>query len=404
MKIEKIYNKKIILILTIIFLSSCFYSMFSLKNGIRDEKELINGEIEIPCLSPDDLRLGNTYKNQSMFDVYDIYDLNGAINGIALADYNNDGLIDYAIDNDSENTKILIFYDGDGTYDISDFNINNSKYYNIKNLLANDFNNDNMVDIVFTYSEYEWFNSSLYNVYGVTSILFGKGNNEFGNEVIISLRGTGIPKDPEGRINPRVASSDFDLDGDIDLIIGDNSGKVELLLNNGNGIFETSGYIEDFGRLSWGLTTGDFNLDGYNDFIISSLIDDDDVTKGHIYIKYNTILESENSTCFDLDEKMIIADLYFVPAVASLSSFDYDNDGDTDLIVGTSMIIYILINENGAFLPIVIGHSDEGEEGFEAMHNAGLAVSDFNNDGYDDFIMGAGRGTIRLFINKVGSS
>ena len=101
---------------------------------------------------------------------------------------------------------------------------------------------------------------------------------------------------------------------------------------------------------------------------------------------------------------MIIADLYFVPAVASLSSFDYDNDGDTDLIVGTSMIIYILINENGAFLPIVIGHSDEGEEGFEAMHNAGLAVSDFNNDGYDDFIMGAGRGTIRLFINKVGSS
>jgi len=30
----------------------------------------------------------------------------------------------------------------------------------------------------------------------------------------------------------------------------------------------------------------------------------------------------------------------------------------------------------------------------------GFAVADYNNDGWDDFIFGAGRGIVRLFINN----
>ena len=161
----------------------------------------------------------------------------------------------------------------------------------------------------------------------------------------------------------------------------------------------TSGYIEDFGRLSWGLTSGDFDLDGDIDFLVSSLFDND-VTNGYITLKKNKILESNYSLCFDTYDKKIIANLSFVPSVASLSSIDYDDDGDNDLIVGTSIILYLLMNENGTFFPVVIGYSNESGGGFDTMHHHGLAVSDFNNDGYDDFIMGASGGKIRLFINE----
>ena len=400
MKYVKPFNFKgvIILISVIMLLSVCFYGMFSLKSVILIDDGRINEKKEMPVLSPDDFKLEDIYSKQSMFQVYEIVNMSQGVNGIAVGDFNNDGLIDFAVDNDSENSStISIFYNEGENYKFSRFDINFKTNYSIKSLLANDFNNDGMIDFVFSYSEYEWFNGMPYNVYGVTSILFGEGDSVFRNETVICRRGSGISKDAEGRINPRVISADFDLDDDIDLLIGDNSGKVELLLNDGNGVFEPSGYIEDFGRLSWGLASDDFDLDGDIDFVVSSLVGDN-VTMGCISLKENKFLESKNSACFDMDGKRLIANLSFVPAVANLASIDYDNDRDFDLIVGTSIVLYLLRNENGTFFPVVIGHSNEGEQGFETMHHYGLAVADFNNDRYDDFLLGTSGGKIRLFL------
>ncbi len=76
---------------------------------------------------------------------------------------------------------------------------------------------------------------------------------------------------------------------------------------------------------------------------------------------------------------------------------------DIDILVSTPMLLYLLINEQGSYRAISLGYSKvESSSGFkvEELNRAGLACADFNGDGLDDFVIGAGQGIVRLFINN----
>jgi hypothetical protein len=157
-------------------------------------------------------------------------------------------------------------------------------YDYITSLDSADYNNDGNNDLIFSYSI---CNQQSQNIYGVTYILFNDGNNNFNNATLIVKRGSGIPGDPEGRINPHTTSADYDKNGSIDLIIGDNSGKIEIFENNGNGNFTSIGIINDFGSCSWGLASADFNKDGDIDFLVAA---DFETPHGRIYLKHNLLV------------------------------------------------------------------------------------------------------------------
>ncbi|RLF58455.1 MAG: hypothetical protein DRN27_05380 [Thermoplasmata archaeon] len=220
----------------------------------------------------------NDIYNQSMFEVFDIVEIGRNSWGLTSADFNDDGYIDFAVASahtGSNYSTISIFYN-DGNKKFTRNDVYSTDFYlrYIKDLDSGDFNDDGDIDLIFTYSEYEYFNEIPVHVYGVTSLLLNDGNDSFSDEEIIARRGSGIPFDPEGRINPQITTGDYDGDGDIDLLVGDNSGIVEFYLNDGSSNFMNDGIIHNFGHSSWGLTSGDFDGDGLIDFVVAALNSD----------------------------------------------------------------------------------------------------------------------------------
>jgi len=358
-----------------------------------------NKEIGIPFLSPDDFNPNVTIFDKDLFYVYTLTSLNREIFDIATGDFNNDNLIDIIFTGSYKNTKIFIIYNFDN------FNFTYEEIFTCDNdifgLIVDDFDNDDDLDIIFTSGENKLVNNTPFRINGTVNYLVNEGNMIFSNKIIVK-RSTNIIQDSEGRTIPRITSADYDLDNDIDFIIGDKSGKIEIFWNDGNGNFYTGGIIYDFGSKSWGLESADLDNDGDIDLIVSSH-KKEKLSEGHIFLKKNYYIESNNTICFHSDFGEIIANISFVPAVTSILSIDYDADLDNDILVGTSMLLYLLENDNGFFKPITLGYSPKNstsEFETETLHLSGLCTIDINNDGRMDFLSGAGEGNIRLFINK----
>jgi hypothetical protein len=136
--------------------------------------------------------------------------------------------------------------------------------------------------------------------------------------------------------------SDFDCDGDLDLLIAGNSGNDEYkpvtkLYKNDNGIFIDSGItLTDVGYsdCSW----GDYDNDGDPDILLTGYTGFDVVSK---------IYRNDLVTFTDIEAGL--------PGVgySSVDWGDYDNDGDLDIIMsGLTMdqyVAYIYVNDNGMF-------------------------------------------------------
>jgi hypothetical protein len=224
------------------------------------------------------------------------------------------------------------------------------------------------------------------------SILFNDGNNNFGNATLIIKQGSG-KRDLYGRINPKISSGDFDLDGDIDFLLGDNSGKIELFDNDGSGKFTSTGIIHDWGHLSWGVTSADLDSDGDVDFLVSA-----EGTRppyvGSIYLKLNRKMQNDLVPIFDKGRGELIASPDLLSG--SLAPLDYENDGDMDFIAGVMTNLYLYIYDQGVYFPCSIGYLPD----YEDLNQGAIASADFNNDGYVDFIAGGTQGVVRLFINN----
>jgi len=231
-------------------------------------------------------------------------------------------------------------------------------------------------------------------------MLFNDGENHFGNSTMIAKRGSGIPYDPEERCNPKVTSADYDMDGDIDLLVGDNSGKVEFYLNNGTGNFTSSGVINDWGLCSWGLTSADYDNDGDIDFLVAAALNSN---WGYVYLKRNQMIESNATTIFEPGPGEIVTDIYNLPGTESLTSLDYEKNGEMDFIAGNFFELFLYLNKQGiydSFKICRIPFNTEGQP--EDLTFGGLTSADFDNDGYDDFVAGGVQGVVRLFINNHG--
>jgi len=362
---------------------------------------LLYGDFVRKSISENNLKpesIGNlVYLKSPFFNISELLNLSENRQtawGLTTADFNNDGTIDFAVsyaDAPITHSTISIFYNnGDGTFTRKD--VYRFSYNYINSLATGDYDNDGHIDLMFTYSE---CNSQWINIYGVIKILYNDGHNNFGNRTMMIRQGSGDWNDTENRINPYVTVADFNKDGHLDFLVGDNSGKVELYLNNGRGNFTSAGIIHDFGTVSWGLTSGDFDGDGYTDFLVAAQATEN---IGYVYLKRNNKLPS----CFDSDPGEIITELHSIPRTASLAALDYNHDGNLDFVAGIDDHVCLYINKGGAngfdcfsicTLPPRSFYPDE-------LTRGGLATADFNNDGHDDLVVGGVQGVVRLFINK----
>ena len=341
---------------------------------------------------------------QPLFDVQDIQEFGQCAYGLTSADFNKDGNMDVvscgATSPWEEETISILYNNGNGEFTQDDVYsiIDPSRPRYIEDLNAADYDNDGDIDLMITQSEAIWYQGLLVKINGVIKMLMNDGSNNFENCTQIAWHGPGTPYDPENRINPKLTSADFDLDGDIDFLVGDNSGKVEFYVNNGTGNFTSAGILHDWGSLSWGLTSNDVDGDGDSDFFVASALESG--YEGYIYLIRNQWIESNHSVCFGTDAGEIL--LYNSGGRACVQSFDYENDGDIDLIAGIADGVYLCVNKQSIFDVYFLGHLPPQGNYIDDLNLGGITASDFNNDGKIDIITGGVQGIVRLFINHFG--
>lgn len=345
---------------------------------------------------------------ESFFEVKDIIDFGQTAWGLTTADFNKDGLLDFAVSWATDpwtRSTISIFYnDGDGGFTRDDvYTITTPFVRSISDLNSGDYDNDGDIDLLFTYSES--INQQKKN--GTVNLLVNNGLNNFIDCILVTRL---LPTEGgERRINPQVSSADFDDDGDIDFLVGDNSGLVEFYRNNGSGIFTGVGIYDFGGGMSWGLSSADFDADGDIDFIVTQGIDPfyDD---GYILLVPNSGTEE----CFNQSDYVQIAVLpprlsFYAGPIAGfgcLCTMDYNDDGRIDFLFsgGDSLFLYMQ-NVTGGFdyftvcrLPGV--NVGNGTYYADQLREGAIAAGDFNGDGLDDLVVGGVQGVVRLFINQ----
>lgn len=212
-----------------------------------------------------------------------------------------------------------------------------------------------------------------------------------------------------------LTSLDFDRDGDIDIIMGNAQGEVLKITNTNNGAVNGQTFVVEatpIVRTSWssrGVSTvspADFDGDGDTDLILGS-------------VSYDSLLHYQNDgtgifTLFATYRDPGHSpsnDLYDGAATVSLAA-DFDEDGDTDLVVGTDNWnygsnaggkCYYFSNVAGA-LTSKIKFNGQTRNPKVTDFDLGLAF-DYNNDGLLDFMMADGNDTKNyyLFMNQLAS-
>ncbi len=328
--------------------------------------------------------------------------------GLTSNDFNNDGKMDFAAsyaDSPFLFARISIFYNnGNNTYTRDQ--VFQFQYTYISSLISGDFTNDGYIDLIFSYSNWIVYQGLCVKINGSINILINDGTNHFKpKKEIARLTGPDIPYDPLNRINPKLTCADYDQDGDLDFIVGDNRGAVELYLNNGTGNFTCAGFIAEYKDLegdrglSWGVTSADFDADGDCDFLVGVKSTD---CIGNVWYHQNMLQESNGTVLFQQDSGQLITELHepLNPwGTVSLAAIDYDNDGTMDFLAGAGNIIYLYTNRN-PWEGIYAYKLPDGIEGYlDHLAEGGMTVADYDNDGYSDAIIGGVQGFIREFTN-----
>ncbi|MEW6413251.1 MAG: T9SS type A sorting domain-containing protein [Candidatus Zixiibacteriota bacterium] len=178
-----------------------------------------------------------------------------------------------------------------------------------------------------------------------------------------------------------LASCDLDGDGDLDFAVGADtwtSGNVAIFLNDGEGMFEESGYyFTGLGQTS--ICAGDLDGDGDADLIVTCSASD----------WLSVLINNGDGTFADA----IRDSIGHAPFQSCVS--DIDSDGDLDIVTAVWGLdaVSILINEDGSFSEPIYYLVGRGP--------SAITVSDFDGDGDDDLAVVNGYSeTVSLLTNN----
>ncbi len=293
------------------------------------------------------------------------YGVSGDFASIAVADFNHDGILDFAA-LDYSNNNVQIFqghgdgaFTGVGTYSTGGTNGLNGITFS--RLVAGDFNKDGYPDLALV-------SYSSQNV----SVLLNDGTGAFPTAVTYPTNGKGSA----------IAAADVNGDGILDLIVPQDSQGVDVFLGNANGTFQAA-KTSTFAFNSLGnLSLGDLNGDGKLDLAVSV---DDKTTPAE-----GLALAQGNG-----DGTFAAPVLYSItlqnvslnqPLPGDVKMLDLNGDGKLDLIYtnlayGTVGVLY-----NTGANPFAAGMFYDPVEYPAGSLAYSLALADVNHDGAIDVV------------------
>ena len=342
---------------------------------------------------------------------------NGAFGmGVAVGDYNNDGLPDLFVT--AYGRTALYRNNGDGTFtDVTD-----SAGLRIDGWTTGacwfDYDNDGRLDLfVCSYLDYSsrrvCHNPDLNRNYfcdprrfpATASFLFHNNGNGTFTEVgrgteFAAAKGKGLG----------VVATDINNDNLLDLFIGNDTTQNHLFVNRGAGKWEEIGLAAEVGfsdsgqaRSGMGVDAADIDGDGREDLFVANI-------DGEMYSLYR----NEGQEHFvDVAHEQSIAGVTRFMSGWGLRFFDFDNDGELDLVIANGHPDDVVdLTKRGVRYrePLLLFRRENGKLrslGAEAgtvftrdFAARGLAIGDFNNDGRVDVLIGINGGTPLLLENK----
>ena len=183
--------------------------------------------------------------------------------------------------------------------------------------------------------------------------------------------------------------SDFILSKSYDSSGGEESGRV-LLYYGGESFDKKVDLIltGESGCNYFGSSlshAGDINNDGYDDIIIGSPFDDTyAINAGSAYIYYgkNDFIDNPDLILLGEQERQ-----RFGNSVSCAG--DFNNDGYDDIIIGSSNKSYANLYLGGYQLNLSDSYIFRGEKSYDSFGHCVSDAGDVNNDGFDDIIIGA---------------
>ena len=210
-----------------------------------------------------------------------------------------------------------------------------------------------------------------------------------------------------------VVATDINNDGWMDLFVANDTVANFLFMNRGGKRFDEVGFTAGvaFGeggkaRSGMGVDSADFNQDGWMDLFVSNLN----------YEFFGLYRNRHDETFDDVAAPSGIANATKLMSGWGLKFFDYDNDGDLDLIIANGHPDDLIekIYDNVKYRePLLLFHNSgnglknvsaaSGPEFSNPISGRGLAIGDFNNDGAIDVLVSCNNEAPVLLRNNVGS-
>jgi hypothetical protein len=341
--------------------------------------------------------------------------------GVAIGDYDNDGFPDIFVTAYGRCT--LYHNNGDGTFtDVTEKAGVEARGWTTSAVWF-DYDNDGLLDL-FVCSFVEYGMGTLVacgdnklgkryycipQVFKPTpSLLFHNNGNGTFTEV---GAGTAIRRALGKALG--VVATDVNHDALLDLFVANDTVQNFLFVNRGQGKWEEAGLVSEVGygaegqaRSGMGVDAGDFDGDGWQDLFVANV--DQEV--------YSLYRNQHDESFVDVARAHDIAQATRLLSGWGLKFFDYDNDGNLDLLLANGHPDDQVESYAGKVQyrePLLLFHNDGGRlrdvsaqagAAFTRAFSArGLSVGDYDNDGRLDVLVANNGEAPLLLKNNAGA-
>ncbi|MGH9551279.1 MAG: FG-GAP repeat domain-containing protein, partial [Terriglobales bacterium] len=162
---------------------------------------------------------------------------------IAVADFNDDARLDLAVAMNNTSNLVICQGNGDGTFSVVNLpGVGGNPTW----VVAGDFNGDGKPDLMVAN-----------NADSTVSVLLGNGDETFSSGAVY----------PVGVHPTNLALADLNGDGKLDVgVVNNGDSNSQVFLGEGDGTFRSGSYR--VGANPTGITSGDFNKDGFPDLAV----------------------------------------------------------------------------------------------------------------------------------------